>query len=207
MSRNTKIKDVKRVLSNLQPDEVFAIGGFEGCIPLNRDAIIYYADEPCVEACQLLYDLNIETFTSGGHSGDNYAIIGIRYDSLSEDNKKVAQEMILNGLIKPVDIDNHNSITSKSIYLKVPISDSSLVGEVSDKLIQLASMFQQQDVLFGRTTIEELKSEEKAIGLPGLVDFKREMMYSSDGITYFASDDLLHKHIEYKKTTSISSKR
>ena len=99
MSRETRIKDVKRVLSDRveDPEKYFVRISTEACIPRNRDAILMYADEPCVEACQRLYDLNIETVNSGAnlveveHFGDNdKAFIGINYNSLDEKNKIIA---------------------------------------------------------------------------------------------------------------------
>ena len=61
MGKETKIKDIKPVLSGLTENrelekKLFYNQSNEGCIPLSREAIPYYADEPCVLACQLLYD-------------------------------------------------------------------------------------------------------------------------------------------------------
>ena len=62
MSRDTKIKDTKRIITGYDEKEsqiFFNAGSTEGCIPLSREFIKYYADEACVKACELLYDLNI----------------------------------------------------------------------------------------------------------------------------------------------------
>jgi hypothetical protein len=227
MSRESKIKDIRIIRSGLnnyeQESQYFVRGGTESCIPKDRDAIPLYADEPCVEACQLLYDLNIQTFTSGGHvngeeNATGIAYIGIVYDTLSEENKRIAEDMIKNGIIANI-VNNEGRGTGLTISLDVPINSDSLVGEVSDKLVQLASMFQQQDVLYGRKTIDEIKSslftkldngnycnkwtlevmtqEEMQQSLPEWIEYECKSMYTSDGITYFISEDLLNKHLSY----------
>ena len=226
MSRDTKIKDIKIIrsgLGNTEEEQAFVNVGTEGCIPKNRDAISLYADEPCVEACQLLYDLNIKTYTSSGHvdgkeNANGEAYIGINYDSLSERNKEIANDLISQGIIDSIG-DNSARGNGLTISLSIPIKSDSLVGDVSDKLVQLASLFQPQDVLYGRRTIDEIKSsiftildggnyrnnwthevlseEEMQQSLPEWVEYECENMYTSDGITYFVSEDLLNKHLSY----------
>ena len=237
MSRETKIKDIEIIRSGCDNEEVekeyFVIVGTESCIPKDRDAISLYADEPCVEACQLLYDLNIQTYTSSGHvdgkeNAEGEAYIGIVYDTLSDENKRIAKEMINNGIIDNI-ANNEGRRTGLTISLRVPINSDSLVGEVSDKLVQLASMFQQQDVLYGRKTIDEIKSslftkldngnycnkwtlevmtqEEMQQSLPEWIEYECKSMYTSDGITYFISEDLLNKHLSYMENIDTHKKK
>ncbi len=237
MSRETKIKDIKIIRSGLDNVEVeqkyFVRVGTESCIPKDRDAISLYADEPCVEACQLLYDLNIQTYTSGGHvegkvNTEGEAYVGINYDTLSDENKRIVKEMINNGIIDNI-ANNEDRGQGLTISLRVSINSDSLVGEVSDKLVQLASMFQQQDVLYGRKTIDEIKSslftkldndnyrnnwtfevitkEEMQQLLPEWVEYECENMYTSDGITYFISEDLLNKHLNYMESIDTHKKK
>lgn len=230
MSRDTKIKDIKAIRSGLDNfDEelkYFAVIGTEGCIPKNRDVIALYADEPCVEACRLLYDLNIQTYSSGGNidgvsSGKSNAFISIVYDTLSDENKKITQEMIDKGLIEGI-MDERGRNIGFDISFKIPIDGDSLVGDVSDKLVQLASMFHEQDVLYGKKTIDEIRDdlfkrlpngsfedeithdkvteEEMRERLPDYLENECSKMHTSDGVTYFVSEDLLNKHLDYVKT-------
>lgn len=227
MSRDTKIKDIKIIRSGLdnvaEEQNHFVKVGTECCIPKDRDAISLYADEPCVEACQLLYDLNIQTYTSGGHvdgkdNAEGIAYIGICYDSLSEQNKAIVNDLIEKGMIDGI-FDGKGRGYGLIFSLSVPINSDSLVGDVSDKLVQLASLFQQQDVLYGRRTIDEIKSsiftklddgnyrnnwtfevvseEKMQQSLPEWIEYECENMYTSDEITYFVSEDLLNKHLSY----------
>ena len=166
MSRNTKIKDLKIVKSELSNYEngghLFVRCWSESSIPMNRDAIAGYIDEPCIEACQKLYDLNIKTYISGIYigAGDDelgIAYIGLVYDTLSEENKKIVHQMIETGVINGI-FDNREQGIGFTISLEVNINSNSLVGNISDKLVQLANMFRQQDVLYGRKTFEELQN-------------------------------------------------
>lgn len=237
MSKDTKIKDIKIMRSGLdnveEEQKCFVTVGTEHCIPKNRDAISLYADEPCVEACQLLYDLNIETYTSGGHvdgkeNVESIAYIGICYDSLSEQNKEIVNDLINRGIIDGI-FDGKERGYGLLFSIETSINSDSLVGEVSDKLVQLASMFQQQDVLYGRKTIDEIKSslftkldngnyrnnltievitqEEMQQSLPEWVEYECENMYTSDGIIYFISEDLLNKHLNYMENIDTPKKK
>lgn len=235
MSRDTKIKDVKIVRSGLDNREeerkFFAKVETESCIPKNRDAIYLYADEPCVEACQLLYDLNIQTYTSNGHThgmGTGQAYVGIVYDTLSDENKEIANNMIRNGLIR--DITNAEGRgKGQTISLEVPISTESLVGDVSDSLVKLASFFQEQDVLYGRITSEELyaeaftkledgnyrynltfdvvSKEDMPELLPEYVENVHTCLYTGDGELYFETEDLYNKHMNYLNKFNLSVKK
>ena len=240
MSRETRIKDVKKVLSDevKNPENYFVRFSTEGCIPKNRDAIYMYADEACVEACQRLYDLNIETVNSGAnlvgvtHVNDNAkAFIGINYNSLDEKNKIIADNMIKNGIASPPPADNGGRYHGQSIItISVPINRESLVGEISDKLLELANMFEQQDVLYGRMTYEEIvntyleKQEDglykdhlsetiiKEEEIPELInDYMKYGIdnfprFTEDGVTYFVTEDLLNKHQAYVKSLEVSKK-
>ena len=236
MSRETKIKDVKIMRSGLDNYEIehqyLAQIGTESCIPKNREAIAIYVDEPCLEACQKLYDLNIETYTSGGHvdgkeNATGEAFIGIIYDTLSEENKHIVEQLIKEGIIEDIR-DNRGRNNSYTISIKVPIHSDSLVGDISDKLLEIVNYFKQQDVLYGRTTYEELKSfyfqlqedgtyldmitfskiEESEIAQK-LAEYLKEgyiPMITEDGKEYFASEDLLNKHKDYIQSLNTSRK-
>lgn len=227
MARNTKIKDVKIIrtgLDNVEEEQNnFVKVGTENCIPKNRDAILLYADEPCVAACQLLYDLNIQTFSSGAHvdgeeNKEGIGFIGIIYDTLSDQNKKIVLDMIASGIIPPL-TNGEGRGYGLVFNLEVKIKSDSLVGDVSDQLLALASYFKPQDVLYGRMTKEEMQSsyfvkidenkyldnltygmvtyDEMNVLLPQYVAYQCENMYSDDGETYFISEDLLQKHLKY----------
>lgn len=54
-------------------------------------------------------------------------------------------------------------------------------------------------------TLEVVSEEEMQKSLPMCVRYECKSMYTSDGITYFISEDLLSKHLSYIK--GINSKK
>lgn len=230
MSRDTKIKDTKRILTGFDYEnesQLFCNYGTEGCIPKSRESIKYYADEACLEACELLYDLNIQTFYSGGNvdgkeNVDSLAFIGISYDTLSEENKNIVKQMIEDGIIDGIH-DNSCRGEENVITISVPISSNDVVGQVSDKLMSIARQFKQQDVLYGRTTLEKIKSMYPQLDNGNFYDYwtlgeltaselaKRlqnelSQYYSDNEGNLFLTQDLLNKHLNYQKE-STSNKR
>lgn len=230
MSRNTKIKDTKRVIVGFDENECnyFANLGTEGCIPLSREFIKYYSDEGCLEACELLYDLNIQTINSGANVDGNEntesnAFIGISYDTLSDENKKIVSELIKKGIIDGIrepDLRNDKSMFS----ISVPIKSDDLVGDVSDKLMMIASYFVQQDVLYGRTTLEEIKSmyyqtengnffdiwtqaEITKDELAERLSWELDRYYDDGQGNLFATEDLLRKHLLFQNQKDSSLKK
>ena len=224
MSRDTKIKDTKRVLTGFDYEKELQLfyngGGTEGCIPLSRESIKYYADEACLEACELLYDLNVQTCYSGGNvdgkeDTDGDAFIGISYDTLSEENKNVVKQLIESGIIDGI-YDNSNRGEGNTVTISVPINSNDLVGTVSDKLMTIAQQFVPQDVLYGRTTIEGIKNlypqkengnfyDHLTLGELTLQELEERLQdevsqyYSDNDGNLFLTKDLLDKHLAYHK--------
>ncbi len=223
MSRDTKIKDTKRVLTGFdyeKESQLFCSFQTEGCIPMSRESIKYYADEACLEACELLYDFNIQTLYSGGNVDgkedfDSEAFIGISYDTLSEENKNIVKQLIESGIIEGIR-DNSGRGEGNTVTISVPINSNDLVGTVSDKLMIIALQFVPQDVLYGRTTIEKIRSlyPQKANGnfydcftrgeltlqeLEERLQEETSKYYPDNDGNLFLTKDLLNKHLAYQK--------
>lgn len=222
MSRDTLIKDTERILTGFDYEKeskgLVCISS-EGCIPLSRDYIALYADEACIEACQKLYDLNIQTINSGantdGRDGITYeAFIGISYDTLSDENKLIANNMIKEGIIGPIISTGHNK--ERIISIRVPLTSRSTVGEISDKLMTLANYFTIQDVLYGRYTRDEFERKYKKLdnGMyldyltftsiteeekNELIDYYLSELYYDGKEYYYFTEDLLRKYQEFLK--------
>ena len=186
--------------------------------PYQREYISLFADEACVEPCQLLYDMGLKTVNSGANvdgkeNVKDWGFIGIDYISMSDENKLIADELEKKGLIKPI---NRNSEERGAfiVYLKVPLDSETTVGEVERKLIELASLFQTQDVLYGRKTIEEIQSDYKDNGdgtyyckfLHGNVTHEEMKQFIEEDLQqlfydgekyYYITEDLLNIHMNY----------
>lgn len=222
MSRDTKIKDTKRILTGINTEkelQLFYNVGDEGCIPLSREAIKYYADEACLEACKLLYDLNIKTIFSGANvdgkeNTNSTAFIGISYDTLSDENKSIALSLIENEIIEGIS-NNSGRYQGNVICITIPINSNDTVGFVSDKLISIASHFVQQDVLYGKTTEKIIRTQFKQLENGNFIDYmtfaeitpeeleeriKDEVsqFYSDEQGNLFFTEDLLKKHLNYQ---------
>ena len=222
MSKETKIKDTKRVivddLHGTDMSKYFAFLQSEGAIPISREYIPLFADEACVEPCQLLYDMGLKTVNSGANvdgkeNVKDWGFIGIDYISMSDENKLIADELEKKGLIEPI---NRNSEERGAfiVYLKVPLDSETTVGEVERNLLHLAGLFQAQDVLYGRKTMEEIQSDYKDNSdgtyyckfLHGNVTYEEMKQFIEEDLQqlfydgekyYYITEDLLNIHINY----------
>jgi hypothetical protein len=97
-------------------------------------------EAPLLDACKLLYGKRIETVFSSANQKDildGYAYIVVDLEKLSEENKQIALAIGELGRI-------HGSIERKGIYIKIPITENSTVGEIKEESIKIAQQFKQQ---------------------------------------------------------------
>lgn len=124
-------------------------------LPKNREFLKLIVDEPCLAACEYLYDCNIRTVNSSANVSDVGfgGYITIDYTTLDNVNKKVCEELSKNGII--LDLETG----SKEFNIRVPITDTTTCEQFSKKMLEIAMMFQKQDILYGRYTEEEMNDE------------------------------------------------
>ena len=186
-----KIKDVEPIESS-------------GSTLLTKDTMKDYVEEPCLEACMYLYNLNIRTYMSSANKknvGNNGGISIYFDDSLSDENKQIIQDLINRGN-KNLNIDEYD-VTTASI--DVPITEETTVGEFKDKLMKIVSSLKMQDVLYGRYSREE--AVKKIRGWFGIQDLDVDeqlikdagFCYCKEDDIYFENEELLRKHLDYKK--------
>lgn len=131
----------------------------EEAIVKHREDLRKIIEEPCLPACLTLYDKNIQTVNSSANKREigGQAYIGINYDSLDENNKKVLDKLIEDGMIEKLNLsDNPKQRGGRDIMVKVPVFEDDTVGRVSDRFMRIVSAFQQQDVLYGKHDEEQL---------------------------------------------------
>lgn len=123
----------------------------------NREMIAKIVDDPLIGSCEILYDNNIETVDSSANQKDvqqgvvNEAHIYIHYDSLSEENRHIAQQM---GLTP----EDHQR--GQVINIHLPITAGTSEQQVSDKMEELIRNFvPQEPIWIPRYTIEEMKEK------------------------------------------------
>ncbi len=179
--------------------------------------------------CKFLNDLNIQVYTSNIHIDDKentgFSYVNIVYDSLSEENKKIADEMVKRGLAYFEDIKDN----CKCISLEANIDFCTNVVKANERLLYLASFFEKQDVLYGRKTIDEItssifqkrddgmynnlktgdvvSSDVMRIQLPFYLENICSFLYTNDDKIYFSSYELLNKHLDYTNKITYYKKR
>ena len=119
----------------------------------NREAVANYVELPLLNACLNFYDKNIRTiFNDTGGKNNEDSIIEIDYDSLDENNKKVADKLITSGKAS-----FHNYCDgAKGVILTIPTKETTKVSELDKISTELAEMFFYQDILFGKSTIKQM---------------------------------------------------
>lgn len=176
---------------------------------LTRDTLHEFVEEPCLEACRYLYDLNIQTTMSSANKKDvgGHGYINIALDSLSIENKN-----ILLGMLKHDNNGNrirlgkeHGPIPIQIISIKTPINEETTVGDVREDFIRVLSSLKMQDVLYGRYSrddviqfikscfAQDIEIDEELIKNMGFC-----LCSDEDEDIYFENEELLKKHLAYK---------
>ncbi len=123
-----------------------------GIVPFTKESLKELVEAPLLEACEELYDKNIETTSSSANGENNVdsACIVINFDTLSEENKKVALQFG-----KP-HLNEHAATPYNSLTIEFPVSLTSTVGDIRKVAHQAVSQFHKQELTWGRTTIKDL---------------------------------------------------
>jgi len=112
-----------------------------------RNDLKEIVEEPCLKACQHLFDKNIETLDSGcnGENCSHCAYIVINYDTLDTQNQQIADNLI-NGnsvtFIPKSDVCIRNYFNQ--IFIKIPTSPEENVCLVEQKLLNITQHFMPQ---------------------------------------------------------------
>jgi len=113
----------------------------------HKDDLPKIVEEPCLKACQQLFEKNIQTVDSGcnGENCANRAYITINYDTLSEKNKEIADTLAKNSVISFIPKDE-NCIRNyyNKIEIEIPTTPEETVGLVENKLLAITQHFEQQ---------------------------------------------------------------
>jgi hypothetical protein len=112
-----------------------------GCTIKTREQIKDIVELPLLAACEELYDKNIKTLASSANQNDikiGEAYILIDFDTLSDENKKVAQQYA------SPEQDNGYWGGGKTVKIAIPISESTTIDYISQKALEIARTFQKQ---------------------------------------------------------------
>ncbi len=170
-------------------NQIEPIGLSRGSLIKNREKLTEVVEAPLLGACKILYDKNIETTESTANSNDikaGRAGIVINYDSLSEENKKIAQENC--------EISNHPD-GHTAAEIKILINENSTVEEIGREAEEIANKFEKQKLIWSPTfTLEQIKN---LYGIAQEEDYPPEMFYQFyyDPQTqlFYVSEEHFHK--------------
>ena len=198
-SQENLFKDIRKI-SDIDAIEV------EG-VTLSRETLKDFIEEPCLDACRHLYDLNIETTMSSANKKDvgDYAYINIATDTLSSENNQILLEMSKReGMENKFEVRNqHGSTPKKIISIRTPINENTTVEEVKRDFMEMISVLKMQDVLYERFSSDEvIQFIKECFGQDVEIDDNliQEMgyYYSADDNVYFHGKELLEKHLKFK---------
>lgn len=193
--------DYSKKIKNIEPIQ-------ETKVTITRENLSQFIEEPCLDACRYLYDKNIETYMSSANKEDigKYGYIDIVFDSLSMENKQIVLNLLEKEDIKDkIEFSSgaHGSEPIRIIKIKTPINDQTTVGEVRNDFMKILELFKLQDVLYGRFTYEQiLEIIKTSYGIDDN-DIDKELIhdlgyiYCDKDNTYFESQELLNKHLNY----------
>ena len=140
---------------------LFYYASTANCIIKDRETLKLIVDQPCLEACEYLFDCNILTTTSSAnnsHMGQP-GWIGINYDSLSEENKEIYQMLLEKGLVGKC--NEHKSglgIVEHSFLIEVPFDETTTSEEFSRRMMDIVRLFQPQELMYGSYSREEMET-------------------------------------------------
>ena len=116
-----------------------------------KEQLRQFVEQPLLDACEELYDKNIRTLATSANEKDiqtGEAYIIIDFDSLSEENKRVAQQYA-----KPMQYDGMNVVK-----IIIPVSEMMSPDEISQQAKKIADTFQRQSATWvPRYTLDDLK--------------------------------------------------
>lgn len=176
---------------------------FEFCRNLNhREDIRKYVEEPLIEVCEYLYDLNILTTMSSANlkHGNDRAYIVLDYETLSDYNKKVLQDAInerpFNFRISKFSILHAN----EEIEISMPIDDETEIQDIKNFFMDIFKGFKIQDIdsfIDGETYMKNIYTFNELVAL--YLKIKRCPYDDSKKVEFSAEIDNFFKSIGIKK--------
>jgi len=146
----------------------------------SRTEIAKYVETPLVSACEHFWDIGIQTVMSSANSRDvgNIAYIDLDYNSLSDENKKIAESLLgQKGMM-------HGSEPTSIIKVNIlPITTETTLEKVKDKADEIANRFKKQ----------------KATWIPAMtLQYLRKLYTGDQNDTEFGIEDFTNYYYDNK---------
>lgn len=152
-----------RQSDNLAPELFYGAGMMtKNALPKEVSTLKYMIDEPCLKACEYLYNCNIRTLNSSANKNNvgGNGFITIDYATLDDTNKDIYNKLVERGILPYNELRSYDGGTIP-FNIEVPITEDSTCEEFSKKMLSIAMMFKEQNILYGFYNEKEL--EEKAL--------------------------------------------
>lgn len=161
---NNKIADTL-LLSDV--DKIFLAGNTQ----INSKAdLAKIVEKPCLAVCEQLYDKNILTYwSSSNKESPNEAEVLIRYESLDERNKRIADDLSARGILSIgscADSWNTAEEYGPAVALRIKTNPNMTVNEISQQLCKIAMNFVPQDIKYNIYTPEYLSKYDPFYSKP-----------------------------------------
>lgn len=187
-----EVQKIPRILLDVEPIEE------SGLVIQERRNLKKIVEYPLLSACEELYDKNIQTRFSSANKKHIYtdkiepAYIDINYETLSEENKKIAEQL---GKL-------YRERNEQSIRIYIPIKNSDSVMDIRKKAEFIVGQFKKQPVPAytleqAKTKLLSLKPEEQMTH--GDVERLKENFY------YDQKNDIFYLSEEQYKKNQVKS--
>lgn len=170
------------LLSSIKPIEKS-----RNLIVKERSELEGMVERPLLKACQILYDKNIRTLSTSANAKDtnNGAYIVIEYDSLSQENRRIAETY--------GDIIDYDGM--KAVKIIITFDEKTNIAEVEAKSLEIANSFRSQKMTWvPRYTFEELLSVYRLKKEDGYKpeDFSKDLYYDKkSGLFYLSKEHFI----------------
>lgn len=196
----------------LKIGEVEKIEDYEELGEYSADYFELFVEKPCLAACRIFEQKNIVTISSTANKERDYVQIILRYNSLSEQNKKIADQMMIEHPTNFYFAKAYRNFDTETdrFAMTFKCSNDDLIETWSNFLVELANRFEDQDVIYGKLSIEQAfkkfcKAEIAESGLSedeSIEKIKKNslLIFDSDEKMFWEHPNLLSKHKRYIET-------
>ena len=118
-------------------------------------------EEPCLKACESLFEKNIETVDSGcnGENSFHRAYITINYDTLSEKNKQIADDLVKQGKMQFYPKGDNLRHYFNQVEIEILTKPEDFVTNVEKKLLAVTANFEMQEKVARKRDFSLLKMQ------------------------------------------------
>ena len=164
---------IMKKLSDINPISDFS----SETIGKKKDALLY-VEGPLVNACEIFYEKNIETYMSNanknsiGHSG--YCYLSIVYDNLSEKNKEICERLCKSGKGK---IGKARDGKTGIVEFRLHTNDIDLdIAYVEKFFVEIANEFKNQELTWGFLSVTSYAT--KLLRMPAEDENVKKLIYT-----------------------------